>query len=63
MPLFSPSKLTVSSYMGYFKGKSALMMLAKHAILNYQFGDRNLDSEGASAPRVEFELENMTSRY
>ena len=32
-----PLKLSVSSFMGYLKGKSTLMMFDKHANLNYKF--------------------------
>ena len=32
-----PPKLSVSSFMGYLKGKSTLMMFDKHANLNYKF--------------------------
>ena len=35
-----PSKISVSSFMGYLKGKSALMMFEKHANLKYKFGNR-----------------------
>ncbi len=33
-----PPKLSVSSFMGYLKGKSALMIFDKHANLKYKFG-------------------------
>ena len=32
-----PPKISVSSFMGYLKGKSALMMFDKHANLKYKF--------------------------
>ena len=41
-----PPKLAVSSFMGYLKGKSALMMRALHANLKYKFGNRHFWSEG-----------------
>ena len=41
-----PPKITVSSFMGYLKGKSALMMFDKHANLKYKFGNRHFWSEG-----------------
>ena len=41
-----PPKLSVSSFMGYLKGKSALMMFDKHANLKYKFGNRHFWSEG-----------------
>ena len=33
-----PPKMSVSSFMGYLKGKSALMILDRHANLKYKFG-------------------------
>lgn len=41
-----PLKLSVSSFMGYLKGKSALMMFDRHANLKYKFGNRHFWSEG-----------------
>ncbi|MGX6961859.1 IS200/IS605 family transposase [Vagococcus sp. CF-49] len=41
-----PPKLSVSQFMGYLKGKSALMMFDKHANLKYKFGNRHFWSEG-----------------
>ena len=41
-----PPKYSVSSIMGYLKGKSALMIFDKHANLKYKFGNRHLGSEG-----------------
>ena len=32
-----PPKLSASSFMGYFKGKSALMVFDKHVNLKYKF--------------------------
>ena len=34
-----PPKISVSSFMGYLKGKSALMIFDKHANLKYKFGN------------------------
>ena len=39
-------KMSVSSFTGYLKGKSALMMFDKHANLKYKFGNRHFWSEG-----------------
>ncbi len=36
-----PPKMSVSSFMGYLKGKSALMMFDKYANLKYKFGNRH----------------------
>jgi putative transposase len=41
-----PPKVSVSSFMGYLKGKSALMMFEKHANLKYKFGNRHFWAEG-----------------
>ena len=41
-----PPKYSVSQFMGYLKGKSALMMFDKHANLKYKFGNRHFWSEG-----------------
>ena len=38
--------MSVSSFMGYLKGKSALMMFDKHANLKYKFGNRHFWAEG-----------------
>ena len=41
-----PPKQSVSIFMGYLKGKSALMMFDKHANLKYKFGNRHFWAEG-----------------
>ena len=41
-----PPRINVSSFMGYLKGKSALMMFEYHANLKYKFGNRHFWSEG-----------------
>ena len=41
-----PPKISVSSFMGYLKGKSALMMFERHANLKYKFGNRHFWAEG-----------------
>ncbi|MFU2222138.1 IS200/IS605 family transposase [Streptococcus pluranimalium] len=35
-----PPKLSISSFMGYLKGKSSLMIFDKHANLKYKYGNR-----------------------
>lgn len=35
-----PPQISVSSFMGYLKGKSALMMFEKYANPKYKFGNR-----------------------
>ena len=41
-----PPKMSVSSFMGYLKGKSALMMFDKHANLKYKYGNRQFWCKG-----------------
>lgn len=41
-----PSKISVSSFMGYLKGKSSLMIFDRHANLKYKFGNRKFWAEG-----------------
>lgn len=41
-----PPKISVLSFMGYLKGKSALMIFERHANLKYKFGNRHFWSEG-----------------
>ena len=41
-----PPKLSVSAFMGYLKGKSALMIFDKHANLKYKYGNRHFWARG-----------------
>ena len=41
-----PTRIAVSDFMGYLKGKSALMMFDNHANLKYKFGNRHFWAEG-----------------
>lgn len=41
-----PPKISVSSFMGYLKGKSSLMVFDRHANLKYKFGNRKFWAEG-----------------
>ena len=41
-----PPKLAISSFMGYLKGKSTLMIFDKYANLKYRYGRRNFWAEG-----------------
>ncbi|MUG68494.1 IS200/IS605 family transposase, partial [Paenibacillus campinasensis] len=41
-----PPKISVSSFMGYLKGKSSLMIFEKHASLKYKYGNRKFWAEG-----------------
>ena len=46
MLVMIPPKLSVSSFMGYLKGKSALMIFDRHANLKYRYGRRNFWARG-----------------
>lgn len=41
-----PPKYSVSSFMGYLKGKSALMIFERQANLKYKYGNRHFWAEG-----------------
>ena len=49
-----PPKISVSSFMGYLKGKSALMMFDRHENLKYKFGNRHFRSKGYYVSTVGF---------
>ena len=66
-----PPKLSVSQFMGYLKGKSALMIFHKHANLKYKFGNRHfwvegyyVDTVGKNAKKIEEYIRNqLTEDY
>ena len=41
-----PPKESISDFMGYLKGKSALMIFDRHANLKYKYGNRHFWAEG-----------------
>lgn len=41
-----PPKMSVSSFMGYLKGKSSMMIFDRHANLKYKFGNRHFWATG-----------------
>ena len=49
-----PPRISVSSFIGYLKGKSALMMFDKHANLKDKFGNRQFWANGYYLSTVEF---------
>ena len=46
MLLSIPPKFAVSSFMGYLKGKSSLMIFERHANLKYKYGNSNFWAKG-----------------
>ena len=49
-----PPRISISSFMGYLKGKSSLMMFDKQANLKYKFGNRHFLAEGYYVSTVGF---------
>ena len=41
-----PPKMSISSFMGYLKGKSTMMIFERHANLKYKLGNRNFWATG-----------------
>ena len=41
-----PPKMSISNFIGYLKGKSAMMIFARHGNLKYKFGNNNFWSTG-----------------
>ncbi len=41
-----PPKQNISSFMGYLKGKSSMMIFKDHGNLRYRFGNSNLGATG-----------------
>ena len=61
-----PPKMSVSSVMGYLKGKSALMIFDKHANLKYKYGNRHfwcrgyyVDTVGQNRKAIEQYIRNQ----
>ena len=44
--LMIPTKISVSNFMGYQKGKSTMMLFERHANLKYKLGNRNFWATG-----------------
>ncbi len=61
-----PPSLSVSSFVGYLKGKSALMIFERHANLKYKYGNRHfwrrgyyVDMVGKNAKKIEEYIRNQ----
>ena len=61
-----PPKISVSSFMGYLKGKSSLMIFDKHANMKYRYGNREfwcrgyyVDTVGKNAKKIEEYVRNQ----
>ena len=61
-----PPSISVSSFMGYLKGKSSLMIFDRHANLKYKYGNRHfwcrgyyVDTVGKNAKKIEEYIKNQ----
>lgn len=61
-----PPKMSISSFMGYLKGKSSLIIFERHANLKYKYGRRNfwaigyyVDTVGKNAKIIEEYIKNQ----
>ena len=61
-----PPSMSVSSFMGYLKGKSVLMIFERHANLKYRYGNRHfwcrgyyVDTVGKNAKKIEEYIRNQ----
>lgn len=61
-----PPNIPVSSFVGYLKGKSTLMIFERHANLKYKYGNRHfwargyyVDTVGKNAKKIEEYIKNQ----
>ena len=61
-----PPSMSVSSFMGYLKGKSSLMIFERHANLQYKYGNRHfwcrgyyVDTVGKNTKRIKNYIANQ----
>lgn len=61
-----PPSMSVSSFVGYLKGKSTLMIFERHANLKYKYGNRHfwcrgyyVDTVGKNAKKIEEYIKNQ----
>ena len=61
-----PSSISVSSFVGYLKGKSTLMIFERHANLKYKYGNRHfwcrgyyVDTVGKNAKKIQEYIQNQ----
>ena len=66
--VFAPKyrSLSVSSFVGYLKGKSTLMIFERHANLKYKYGNRHfwcrgyyVDTVGKNAKKIQEYIQNQ----
>ncbi len=61
-----PPNVSVSSFVGYVKGKSALMIFDRHANLKYKYGNRHfwcrgyyVDTVGKNTEKIKAYIQNQ----
>ncbi len=61
-----PPKISVSSFVGYLKGKSSLMIFDRHAQLKYRYGNRKfwcrgyyVDTVGRNKKKIQEYIQNQ----
>ena len=61
-----PPKLSISSFIGYLKGKSTLIIFERHANLKYKYGNRTfwcrgyyVDTVGKNAKKIQEYIQNQ----
>lgn len=61
-----PPSMSVSSFVGYLKGKSILMIFERHANLKYKYGNRHfwcrgyyVDTVGKNAKKIQEYIQNQ----
>ena len=61
-----PPKISVSSFMGYLKGKSSLIIFDRHANLKYKYGNRHfwcrgyyVDTAGKNSKKIQEYIKNQ----
>jgi putative transposase len=61
-----PPKISISSFMGYLKGKSSLMIFDQHANMKYRYGNREfwcrgyyVDTVGKNKKAIEEYIRNQ----
>lgn len=61
-----PPSMSVSSFVGYLKGKSTLMIFKRHANLKYKYGNRHfwccgyyVDTVGKNAKKIQEYIQNQ----
>ena len=62
-----PPKMSVSSFVGYLKGKSSLMIHERHGNFKYKYGNRSfwcrgyyVDTAGKNAKKIQEYIKNQT---